>query len=67
MARPTLDEVRTWPATVDVTLAALALGISKSTAYDAIRAGEFPGKVLTVRRRKCVVTASLLEVLSALP
>lgn len=62
---PTLDEIRNWPATVDVADAARALGISRSAAYEAIRIGEFPAKVIPVRRRYKVVTASLVRLLSA--
>lgn len=60
---PTLDEVRAWPATVDVEHAAAALGISRSTGYEWIRTGEFPCKVITVRRVHRVLTASLLRLL----
>lgn len=61
--RPTLAEVRKWPATVDVETAATALGVSRSTAYEAIRCGTFPVKVIPVSRRKVVVTASLVALL----
>jgi predicted DNA-binding transcriptional regulator AlpA len=59
----TLSEVRRWPAAVDVTQAAQALGISRSTAYQAISCGTFPAAVITVSRRKRVLTASLIAVL----
>ena len=61
--RLTLAEVRKLPATVDVETAAKALGCSRSTAYEAIRAGAFPVKVITVSRRKLVVTAQLVALL----
>ena len=61
--RPTLAEVSRWPATVDVAQAALALGCSRSSAYEAIRAGQFPAKVISVNHRKIVITSSLLELL----
>jgi len=61
--RPTLAEVRKWPATVDVETAAGALGVSRSTAYEAIRCGSFPVRVVTVSRRKVVITASLVALL----
>lgn len=63
-AGPTLDEVRTWPATVDLRRACAALGISQSWGYELARTDEFPAKVLTVRGRKRVITASLVSVLS---
>lgn len=61
--RPTLAEVRKWPATVDVETAAAAVGVSRSTAYEAIHAGTFPVKVITVSRRKVVITATLVALL----
>jgi predicted DNA-binding transcriptional regulator AlpA len=65
VSRPTLDEIRTWPATVKIPQAATALGISKSHAYELARTGELPVKVLRVRGVCNVVTASLVAVLSA--
>lgn len=61
--RLTLAEVRKLPATVDVETAAAALGVSKSTAYESIRCGTFPVKVITVSRRKVVITATLVALL----
>jgi predicted DNA-binding transcriptional regulator AlpA len=63
-AAPTLAQVRKWPATVSVHDAALALGVSTSAAYDWIKTGEFPCKVLTVRSRTRVITADLVRLLS---
>jgi excisionase family DNA binding protein len=59
----TLREVRRLPATVDVETAAQVLGVGRSTAYEWIRTGEFPGRVITVRRRHRVITASLIRLL----
>jgi predicted DNA-binding transcriptional regulator AlpA len=61
--RMTLREIRQLPATVDVPTAASALGIGKSTLYEAIKAGVSPVKVLTVQRRVVVLTADLVRVL----
>ena len=61
---PTLAEIRGWPATVDVPTSARALGISKSTAYEWIRAGLFPVPVISVRHRHRVPTAGLVRLLS---
>jgi hypothetical protein len=61
--RMTLAQVRKLPATVDVGTAASALGVGRSTLYEAIRLGESPVKVLTVQRRVVVLTADLLRVL----
>lgn len=61
---PTLDEIRDWPATVDVRTAAKALGIATSTAYEWIRLGEFPVALVSVRHRHRVITAGLVNLLS---
>ncbi|MFE5140288.1 DNA-binding protein [Streptomyces fagopyri] len=65
-AGPTLDDVRGWPATVPVPLAATALGISRSHLSDLIRRNQAPVKVLVLGpRRKRVVTASLVRTLES--
>lgn len=59
---PTLDEIRSWPATVTVTQAATAIGISRSQLYELIRLDQSPVRVIkagTIR----VVTASLIRLL----
>ena len=61
---PTLDEVKGWAATVDVSAAARALGIATSTAYEWIHLGEFPVAVISVRHRHRVFTAGLVNLLS---
>lgn len=60
----TLDEIRTWPAVVDVSTAAKALGIAPSTAYEWLKLGQFPVRVISVRGRHRVVTAGLIHLLS---
>jgi excisionase family DNA binding protein len=60
---PTLDEIRTWPATVSVGEAAAALGCSQAHAYDCIRTGTLPARTLRVGGRIRVVTASILAAL----
>jgi excisionase family DNA binding protein len=60
---PTLREVRAWPAVVDVTQAAAALGISRSTGYELIRTNQFPARSIKVGGRVRVLTSSLLQVL----
>jgi hypothetical protein len=62
-ARPTLAQVRNWPATVEVGMGAKALGIGRTTLYEAIRAGQSPVKTITVQRRIVVLTADLIRVL----
>lgn len=61
---PTLDEIRSWPATIDVAQAARALGIGKTKLYDLIRRGEAPVRVLDLGAKR-VVTASLIRLLEA--
>lgn len=61
---PTLDDVRSWAATVDVARAATAFGISRSHAYDLIARGEFPAKVIQLGSTYRVLTASIVQVLS---
>ena len=62
--RPTLRQIKqSWPAVIDVTQLALALGISRSSAYELIRTGTCPVKTITVGRRVKALTASLIEVL----
>ncbi len=61
--RLTLAQVRKLPATCDVGTAAAALGFGRSTAYEAIRTGDFPVRTLTVKRRVVVLTADLIRVL----
>ncbi|MGV9275978.1 DNA-binding protein [Streptomyces griseosporeus] len=64
--QPTLTEVKKWPATVEVTRAALALGCSRSQLYELIKRGESPVAVLSFGQRHRVVTASLVRLLEAL-
>jgi predicted DNA-binding transcriptional regulator AlpA len=64
---PTLEEIRSWPATVPVPDGGRALGYSASWSYQLVAQGEFPCKVITVGRRSRVVTASLLAMLDAGP
>ena len=62
---PTLTEIRRWPATVSVRMAAAAFGISTSHAYELITRGEFPAKVIHLGvRRRVVVTESIVHALS---
>lgn len=65
MSGPTLDEIRTWPATVDPATGATPYGISKSYAYELIKRGEFPAKVIKVGGRYRIVTASILAALGS--
>ena len=51
------------PRDVDVPTEASALGIGRSTLYEAIRSACSPVKTIEVRRRIVVLTADLLSVL----
>ncbi|MGW6924487.1 helix-turn-helix transcriptional regulator [Streptomyces sp. NPDC054950] len=62
---PTLDEIRTWPATVGVPEAARAIGVSKTHLYELVKRGEAPVTVLSFGTRSRVVTASLIRLLEA--
>jgi len=61
--RPTLDQVKRWPATVNVEQGAQALGTGRSTLYEAIAAGTSPVQTIMVGQRIRVLTHSLIEVL----
>jgi predicted DNA-binding transcriptional regulator AlpA len=65
MTWPTLAEIRDqWPATVDVPTAGKAFGISRSHAYELVKRGQFPAKVIQVGSRYRVITESIIQVLS---
>ncbi|MGY4949646.1 helix-turn-helix domain-containing protein [Streptomyces nigrescens] len=61
--QPTLSEIRTWAATVDVCMAAAAVGISKSHLYELIKRGQAPFRVVVFGSRYRVITASLIRYL----
>ncbi|MGC9381589.1 DNA-binding protein [Streptomyces sp. MH13] len=64
VATPTLDEIRSWPATVDVARAASALGISRAQMYRLLQRGEAPVRVLDFGAKR-IVTASIVRLLEA--
>jgi hypothetical protein len=61
--RPTLDQVKRWPATANVEDGALALGVSRSGLYQAIAEGTCPVQVIKVGSRLKILTHSLVAVL----
>ncbi|MFC4611164.1 DNA-binding protein [Streptomyces maoxianensis] len=63
-SQPTLADVRKWPATVSVALAASAIGCSKSHLHDRIKRGDCPVKTIPLGARHVVITADLVRVLS---
>ena len=65
---PTLTEIRHhWPATIDVPTAGAAFGLSRSHAYELIKRGQFPAKVIQVGSRYRVLTESVINALSDEP
>ncbi|CAL9379934.1 helix-turn-helix transcriptional regulator [Streptomyces sp. enrichment culture] len=61
---PTLAEIKNWPATVNVTRCAHALGCSPSHLYELIKQGKAPVRMLRLGTgRTVVVTASLVRLL----
>ncbi|MGW6891051.1 helix-turn-helix domain-containing protein [Streptomyces chartreusis] len=60
---PTLDEVRSCPATISVSQAATALGISKSHLHVLIKDGRAPVKLVPLGGRHRVITSSLVRLL----
>lgn len=61
---PTLGEIRSWPATVDIPTACTAFGISTSYGYELVKSGSFPARTLTLGTVSRVVTASIVALLS---
>jgi len=59
----TLAELLALPLMVDVSTAARALGLSRSTGYELARRDDFPCRVLHVGSSYRVPTAELLRVL----
>ncbi|MGW8506311.1 DNA-binding protein [Streptomyces sp. CLCI03] len=62
--QPTLAEVRTWPATVSIPIAASALGCSRQHLLDRIKQGDSPVKTIPFGSRYVVITADLVRLLS---
>lgn len=58
-----LDEIKQWPATVDVPTACGPLGISRAHGYALAARGDFPAKVIKVGASYRVITASLIRLL----
>lgn len=57
---PTLDDIRQWPAVVDVPKGGSAFGISRSYSYELIKRDEFPAKLIKSGGVVRVVTADIL-------
>ena len=63
MRVPTPDEIRAWPATVDVPTAGRAFGIGRDESYRLAREGRFPVPVLRLGRYLRVIRATVLQTL----
>lgn len=61
----TYDEIRQWPAAVELVTAAQVFGIGRTLAYEMARDGTFPARVVKVGGQYRVATESILEVLNA--
>jgi hypothetical protein len=59
----TMQQIRRLPAAIDVSTAADALGMSRSTLYMAIRGGYADVQVIRVNKRMKVLTATLISLL----
>jgi hypothetical protein len=60
---PTPDEIRAWPATVDVPTAGRAFGVGRDESYRLAREGRFPVPVLRLGRFLRVTRSAVLDVL----
>jgi hypothetical protein len=60
---PTPDEIRAWPATVDVPTAGRAFGVGRDESYRLAREGRFPVPVLRLGRYLRVTRAAVLTAL----
>lgn len=59
----TRDELLALPVSFDLMVAARALGIGRTLAYDMAKRGQFPTRVLRLGTRYRVTRADLLRVL----
>jgi len=57
------DELLALPSIVNVETAARAVGCGRTLAYELVRSGEFPCRVLRIGRKWVVPTADLRRVL----
>jgi len=59
----TLDELRKLPPVLDVPVAAALLGVGRTAAHAAFRAGTWPSPVVRLGRLVRIPSAPLLELL----
>jgi hypothetical protein len=62
MMAMTRDELLSLPAVVDLPTAARVLGIGRGAAYELVRTGRWPTRVLRLGRLIKVPTAPLLQI-----
>ncbi|HEX2807310.1 MAG TPA: helix-turn-helix domain-containing protein [Kineosporiaceae bacterium] len=67
MSTMDLHQLAALPAVLDVPTAAAALGLSRTTAYELIRTGEWPTPVFRLGRLIRIPTAPILELLGIDP
>ena len=60
---PAPDDIRAWPATVDVPTAGSASGIGRDESYRLVHQGAFPVPVLTLGRYLRITRSSVLAAL----
>jgi hypothetical protein len=63
-SQPTLAEIRNWPATVSLPIAARALGCSPRHLQERVKQGDSPVKTIPFGARHVVITADLIRLLS---
>jgi len=61
----TVERVRQLGMTTDVETAAAVMGIGRTLAYDLVRTGDFPVRLLRLGRRVVVPVPDLLKLLGA--
>jgi hypothetical protein len=64
---PTPEEIRAWPATVDVPTAGRAFGVGRDESYRLAREGLFPVPVLRLGRYLRVTRSAVLAALGMNP
>ncbi|MCY0962795.1 DNA-binding protein [Streptomyces sp. H27-H5] len=64
LKRPTLADIRSWPATVSIPKAAEALGCSRSHLHERVKSGDSPVKTIPFGSRYVVITADLIRLLA---
>ena len=61
--RPTAQEIRSWPAAIDVPTAGRCFCLGRDASYHLAQSGRFPVPVLRLGRRLVVTRASVMRAL----